>query len=223
VTGIVLSGHTYNAAANAETSDSITIGGAQAPTAVLTADRTSGGAPLTVNFSSAGSSDTDGTIASYVWTFSDSGSQTGATVQRVYSAPGTYTATLTVTDNSGLTDSKSITITVGASGGTTLSVADIGMSTRAIWGGTSSAVALVTVRDGSGNLVPGATVTGTWSGVVSGGASLTTGSSGQAQFVSSRIKATVGSVFTFTVTGIALPGYTYNPAANVETSDSITR
>ena len=222
VTGIALSGHTYNAAANAETSDSIAIGGARAPTAVLTADRTSGSAPLTVNFSASGSSDADGTIASYVWTFSDSGSQTGATAQRIYNAPGTYTATLTVTDNSGLTDSKSITITVGTAGGATLSVADIGMSMRTAWGGTS-AVALVTVRDGSGNLVPGATVTGTWSGVVSGGASLTTNSSGQAQFVSKSVGAAVGSVFTFTVTGIALPGYAYNPAGNVETSDSITR
>jgi PKD repeat protein len=223
VTGITFTGYSYDAAKNVETSDSITVGGAQRPTAVISADVTSGPAPLTVNFSAAGSSDADGTISAYAWSFSDGGSASGVTVQRVFSTPGTYTATLTVTDNAGLTDTKSVTITAGAPGSaTSMSVANIGMSLRSIWGRTE-AVAAVTVRDGSGNLVPGATVTGTWSGVVSGSASVSTDSAGQASFVSARVSAGSGAVFTLTVTGIVLPGYIYNPAGNVESSDSITR
>ncbi len=223
VTGIALSGHAYDATRNVESSDSITVGGAQPPTAVLSADRTSGAAPLTVNFSAAGSSDADGTIASYAWSFGDGGTAGGLTAQRVYSTPGTYTAALTVTDNSGLTDSKTVTITVGTSGGpATVSVADIGMSLGSYWG-RSEATALVTVRDGNGNIVPGATVTGTWSGVVSGSGALVTGTTGQVAFRSARLSASTGAVFTFTVTGITYAGHSYDPTRNFETSDSITR
>jgi len=223
VTNVALSGYTYNPSDSVETSDSVTVGGAQAPTAVLTADRVSGTAPLTVNFSAAGSSDPDGTIVSYSWSFSDGGSQSGASAQRTYTTPGTYTATLTVTDNSGLTGSRSVTISVVSPGGlATVSVADITMSLRNSWG-RSQGVALVTVRDSNGNTVPGATVTGTWSGVVSGSGSLVTGTTGQAEFYSGAVRAGAGSTFTFTVTSITLPGYTYNPSLNIETSDSIVR
>ena len=42
-----------------------------APVAVLSADPTSGDVPLDVEFSSAGSTDSDGTIAAYEWNFGD--------------------------------------------------------------------------------------------------------------------------------------------------------
>jgi hypothetical protein len=103
-----------------------------------------------------------------------------------------------------------------------MSVANIGMSLGTS-NGRTYALAAVTVRDGNGNPLPGATVNGTWSGAVSGSASLVTGSSGAAEFRSSRIKATTGSRFTFTVTGVTLGGYTYDATRNVETSGSITR
>ena len=64
----------------------------------------SGAAPLEVQFSSAGSTDPDGTIASYSWDFGDgSPLETTADATHTYAAAGTYTATLTVTDNSNLT------------------------------------------------------------------------------------------------------------------------
>jgi PKD repeat protein len=223
VTGITLSGYLYDSARNVETGDSIAVGGAQRPTAVLSADRTSGPAPLTVNFSATGSSDVDGTIVSYAWNFGDGSQGAGASAAHTYSTAGTYNATLTVTDNAGLADTRSITITPGTLvSGPTLSVANIAMSLRAVWGRTD-ALASVTVRDNNGNPVSGATVSGTWSGVVGGSASLVTNSSGQADFVSARVNAATGSVFTFTVTGITLSGYAYDPARNVETSDSIIR
>lgn len=72
------------------------------PTADLTATPSSGSAPLTVTLSGSGSSDPDGTIASYQWTFGDGGSATTTTptVQHTY-AQGSYTASLVVVDNLG--------------------------------------------------------------------------------------------------------------------------
>lgn len=43
----------------------------QPPTAVASATPTSGTAPLNIAFSAAGSSDPDGSIASYQWAFGD--------------------------------------------------------------------------------------------------------------------------------------------------------
>src|SRR5215218_2688898 len=66
-----------------------------APTAVAGADVLTGSAPLTVTFSSAGSVDSDGTIAAYRWAFGD-GQPNGTTANPVhtYAASGLYVATL---------------------------------------------------------------------------------------------------------------------------------
>ncbi|GEM_PF-3226904 len=86
----------------------------QAPLSVLSASPTSGTAPLAVSFNASGSSDPDGTIASYGWNFGDGTTGSGATVSHTYSAAGTYTATLTVTDNLGATGTATGTVTVNA-------------------------------------------------------------------------------------------------------------
>jgi PKD repeat protein len=54
-----------------------------------------------------GSSDPDGSVASYAWTFGDGGTATGATASHTYAAPGSYTVTLTVTDDNGVTNNVS--------------------------------------------------------------------------------------------------------------------
>ena len=82
----------------------------QAPVAVASATPTSGIAPVAVAFDGRGSSDPDGSIASYAWSFGDSATGSGATITHTYSSPGTYTATLTVTDNGGATGSTQVTI-----------------------------------------------------------------------------------------------------------------
>lgn len=69
-----------------------------------------GGTP--VQFSSTGSSDPDGSIASYAWTFGDGASAAGATPSHTYTTAGTYTARLTVTDNLGATASDQATVTI---------------------------------------------------------------------------------------------------------------
>ncbi|RKN28189.1 PQQ-dependent sugar dehydrogenase [Micromonospora musae] len=88
-------------------------GGNRAPTARAAADKTSGAAPLTVAFSSAGSSDPEGSALTYQWAFGDGTTSTAANPTKTYTANGTYTATLTVRDPQGATGSASVAISVG--------------------------------------------------------------------------------------------------------------
>ena len=61
---------------------------------------------LTASLDAAASSDPDGTIARYAWDFGDGQSATGATptLSHSYAQPGTYSVTLTVTDDEGCSD-----------------------------------------------------------------------------------------------------------------------
>ena len=81
-----------------------------APVPVVTATPSNGRAPLVVELSSAGSSDSDGTIVSYAWDFGDgSPVETTADATHTY-AQGTWTATLTLTDDNGTTAMTPVTI-----------------------------------------------------------------------------------------------------------------
>ena len=73
-----------------------------APTAVITGP-TTGTVPASTTFSAASSTDSDGTIASYAWDFGDGNIGTGILANHTYTLAGTYTVTLTVTDNNGAT------------------------------------------------------------------------------------------------------------------------
>lgn len=63
-----------------------------------------GPAPFEVSFLSGGSTDPDGSIASYLWDFGDGTTSGVADPTKTYSAEGTYAVTLTVTDDQGLSD-----------------------------------------------------------------------------------------------------------------------
>src|SRR5204862_5675323 len=80
----------------------------QAPTASFTPCCNA----LTCNFTST-SSDPDGSIASYSWTFGDGATSTLQNPSHTYAAGGSYTVTLTVTDNQGASStpfSRSVTV-----------------------------------------------------------------------------------------------------------------
>jgi len=83
------------------------------PTAVIVADPTSGPAPLTVNFDGTQSSDPEGRELSYAWNFGDGTSPSAYSAPtHVYDFPGTYLASLKVTDDRGNYDRDSVIIEV---------------------------------------------------------------------------------------------------------------
>jgi serralysin len=190
----------------------------QLPNAVVTASATSGFAPLTVNFTGSGSSDPDGTIVSYGWTFGDGGTSTAQNPSRTYSTPGTYTATLTVTDNRGGTDTASVQIVVSQNPALVMHVGNIAMTLVTSNAGTS-ARATVRIVNASNQPIAGATVTGNWTGLAKSTSTAATDANGYA-VLTSRASKKKGT-FTITITGVTRSGYTYNASANVETTKSI--
>lgn len=61
-----------------------------------------------ITFDASSSYDPDGTIVKYEWNFGDGTSAEGKVVTHTYSKSGTYTVTLTVTDNNGLPGTASV-------------------------------------------------------------------------------------------------------------------
>ena len=154
--------HTYGAAGTYTVTLTVTDDGGLTDSAVTTATITEAPPPNqaptanangpynaqvgdVINFSAAGSSDPDGTIVTYDWDFGDGSSGVGANPTHSYAAAGTYTVTLTVTDDGGLTDSAV----------TTADIADQPMLPRADPNGPYSGfVNEVVAFDGSGSVDP---------------------------------------------------------------------
>ena len=107
-------------------SQSIDINAAPAPSFVTPADAFAPG--QAVPFDASASSDADGFITNYAWSFGDGTGASGVKTSHAYSLPGTYTVSLTVTDNSGNTAFVSApeVIAVGANGGSGSSGAGTG-------------------------------------------------------------------------------------------------
>ncbi len=70
---------------------------------------------LTCSFSAAGSTDTDGTITGYLWTFGDGATATGVAPSHTYAAPDTYQVSVTVIDDDNATGVATRTVAVGTS------------------------------------------------------------------------------------------------------------
>ena len=96
--------------ATATKTSTVTVAAPQDPVAAFTSTVTG----LGVALDASGSSDPDGTIASYAWTFGDGATGTGVNAAHTYATPGSYDVTLTVTDDSGATATKTESVTVAA-------------------------------------------------------------------------------------------------------------
>jgi PKD repeat protein len=193
-----------------------------APVAVAAASPTSGYAPLAVGFIGDGSTDADGTLVAYAWDFGDGTSATGANPLHTYTAPGRYTATLTVTDSQGLRDSSSVAITADPNPlANTMHVQDITVGVSRLSGGYYQCVATVDLRKYGGGAAGGAQVGGRWTGVAgTRSMTVTANANGIATFAGNRTRYT--GTCTFAVTGATLNSFTYDPTQNLETSVSWT-
>lgn len=100
-----------------------TAGGAgnQAPTAAFTYSPASPSTGETITFDASSSADTDGTITSYEWDWTNDGTYdaTGVTTTHSYGSASTYTVKLRVTDNDGATNTTTDTVTVSSTTTTT--------------------------------------------------------------------------------------------------------
>jgi glucose/arabinose dehydrogenase len=88
----------------------------QPPTAVITATPTNGPLPLAVSFDGTGSSDPEGKPLTYSWDLNGDGTfgdATGPTASYTYTTAGVYHPVLRVTDDQGVSDMATVTVTAG--------------------------------------------------------------------------------------------------------------
>lgn len=124
----------------------------QPPTSAF-AGPASGVTGTAVTFDGSGSSDPNSSIAGYAWSFGDgTTSASGPTTSHSYSAPGTYTVALTVTDANGLRSSTSHQITI------------LGLPTASFTGPTAGLAGAAVSFSGSGSSDPDGSIVGyAWS------------------------------------------------------------
>ena len=192
---------TDNAAATSQTANTVTV---NAPPVASFTFACSG---LTCSFNASGSSDPDGTIVSYVWSLGDGTSGSGPTVSHTYTAGGTYSLLLTVTDNGTATSTQAQSVTVVPPD---MHVGDLDRAST-IQQYTWTATVTITVHTSSHGPLANAAVSGAWNGGSTG--SCTTNASGWCAVSRAGIPKNTGSV-NFTVTNVALGVLVYKPANN---------
>ncbi len=87
-----------------------------------------------ITFDGGDSYDSDGTISNYTWDFGDGSTGYGMTTTHVYTVDNSYSVSLTVRDNDGLTDSDTTTAVIGE--GETENIAPSSPSIQGLKNGT---------------------------------------------------------------------------------------
>ena len=120
-------------------------------------------ADLTARVDGTGSTDPENAALTYAWDFGDGTSGTGATASRTYTAAGTYTVRLTVTDAGGLTatTTRSVTVTAPPVGAGSIAADTFSREVLFGWGtaergGAWTTSGSATVTAGTGRLAAGA-------------------------------------------------------------------
>jgi len=191
-------------------------GSNQSPVAVASANPESGVAPLAVQFSSAGSSDPDGTITSFAWDFGDGNTSNAANPSHTYADAGTYNAVLTVSDDQGAIGSATVTINVTQVSQDELHVQAQTVAREQINQRNWRGVDTILITDQNNQPVAGVTVTATYSGPNSGQASGVTDANGTVTLYTDRQRRPNGT-WCFEVTDVVKASYSYNDSANVVT------
>lgn len=184
-----------------------------------------GRAPLTVALRGLGSTDPDGSIVSHRWELSDGRSFDTADADPVFTVPGNHTARLTVTDDAGESDSRTVAIQVLASAAAqrTLRVGSaqvrwVPASRTAVHGEAS-----FRILDAGGRPLPGVLVTAELAGLEQGVATALTDRSGTAVFRTAALPATSRGTVGFVIRDADLAGHAYLPALNRVGSASLRR
>jgi PKD repeat protein len=96
-------------------SKDVSVGASAPPTAQINVSPTSVAINEVVHFNGTLSKPAPGrTIVAYAWIFGDGATGSGGTIDHTYTVAGTYSVTLTVTDDAGATGTASASITVGS-------------------------------------------------------------------------------------------------------------
>ncbi len=186
----------------------------QPPVTDFVGTPTSGYVPLAVLFTDTST----GSPTSWSWNFGDGGTSTVQNPSHDYTSIGTYTVSMTATNAQGSDSTvKSGYITVtDEPQGSTMHVSNITVVRQRVGNGYRG-VASVTIVDESGAPVSAATVSGYFNDPTTITETGLTGSGGIATVTGDKDK-TPPADFCFTVTGVSLSGWTYDPAANVVTT-----
>jgi serine protease len=184
------------------------------PVAAFTGSPISGEYPLAVQFTDQSANEP----TSWSWTFGDGGTSSAQNPGHTYTAAGTYSVSLAVSNAYG-SDSETktgyITVTEPSTGGDTMHVAAISVYT-VLSGRKYYGRAQITVVDDGGAPVSGATVTGNMTGDTNETLSGVTGTDGVATVTTAR-KTYATTDFCFEVTGVTHATLNYDAGANLVT------
>jgi len=180
------------------------------PVADFVGAPTSGGAPLTVNFTDLST----GNPSAWSWNFGDGGTSLIQNPVHVYPNPGLYSVTMTASNMCG-SDIETKTDYINVTSQPKMHVADVTV-TRTYVAPKWSGVAEVTVLNQSGAPVANATVTGFFNAPDTKSKTGVTNASGIATIESKSTPKPPGD-WCFEVTNVTHASYPYDPASNVVT------
>lgn len=175
---------------------------------------------LTVDFTDT-STDNNGAVVEWSWDFGGDGTSTEQNPTHTFSSEGTFSVTLTVTDNTGEsgTTSQNVTVTSGGGGGgggTTMHIESI--TTAVTRDGSDRLVeATILIHDDNGDPVSGASIDGTFGGDLTGTDSGVTDANGVAILASDNFDSRVTDLG-ICVNDVTHGSFTYEAGDNSDPS-----
>ena len=195
---------TDDAGATREQQQSVVVSGVTnaPPVAVFT----TGCAGLTCTVSGLPSTDPDGHITQYTWDFGDGTMADGALVGHTYAAPGTYTVTLSITDNLGARGTRTQAVTAVRP---PMHVGDLDGAGTAVQGKWTATVT-ISAHDSGHAPVAGVVVTGSWNDGTS--ATCTTAVDGRCAAIKTGLPKTAKA--TFRISNLSHAAFAYTSGGN---------